>query len=192
MTEKEKWLTQEFVKEYFDYKEGFLYWKKPTSKHSYKIEIGARAGCLYRQTKSNRYGIGLYNKMYYASRLIFLWHHGYIPEVVDHINRNSLDDRIENLREANFAENGCNKRAQKNKSSQYLGVCFINRDRKLFCKTHNEMRTYHSEGWIANIRSKGKDIYLGQFKTEIEAALAYNKAAVMYHKEFANLNIIKP
>lgn len=104
--------------------------------------------------------------------MIFLWNHGYLPKIVDHIDHNTLNDKIENLREASSSENNKNRMSRKNSTSQYLGV--------------------HWEGkkWRVQIMVNKKLKHIGCFLTEIEAALAYNKAAVMYHKEFANLNII--
>ena len=45
--------------------------------------------------------------------------------------------------------------------------------------------------WVAYIGNYGKHITLGVFKNENDAAMAYNKAAIKYHKEYAILNIIK-
>lgn len=66
-------------------------------------------------------------------------------------------------------------------TSKYLGVSFRARKRK----------TVVYERWIAAIVIKGRDKCLGSFKNEIDAAMAYNKAAKQYHGEFANLNEIK-
>jgi hypothetical protein len=42
--------------------------------------------------------------------------------------------------------------------------------------------------WIASIRLSGKQEYLGFFRTEIEAAQAYNQAAIIHFGPFALLN----
>jgi hypothetical protein len=57
-------------------------------------------------------------------------------------------------------------------ASKYKGVCPTNRNRP----------------WQARIKVNGKTINLGTYKTEIEAAKAYDVAAKKYHGEFANLN----
>ncbi len=44
--------------------------------------------------------------------------------------------------------------------------------------------------WLVSIRNNGKNIYLGYFINELDAAIAYNIAVVEIHGEFANLNII--
>lgn len=104
-----------------------------------------------------------------------------VPEnlYVDHINKNTLDNRLENLRLCTLLENMRNKPMQKNKiGSKYKGV----------------FRTKNRTKWRARIYtkidSKTVCVNLGCFHTEKEAAEAYNEAAIIYHKEFASLNEI--
>lgn len=93
--------------------------------------------------------------------------------VVDHINGNPLDNRKCNLRIATKSQNKINsKKYTGNRTSKYKGVHYNKRDNI----------------WLARIGINRKRIYLGSFKTEKEAALAYNEAALIYHKEFAVLN----
>lgn len=163
-------ITREIVKTNFDYKDGLLIWKV---KFCSKIRIGEVAGCIANHKGILRRHIRINGTLYLASRLIFLWHHGWLPEIVDHKDRNPINDRIENLRAANHTQNSVNCSSKKNSSSKYLGVNFKN-----------------GKYWQANIRINGKKTYLGYFKTEEDAALAYNEAAKIHHGEFANLNII--
>lgn len=92
---------------------------------------------------------------------------------VDHKDHNGLNCQRNNLRICTQAQNNANKSHHKNSSSKYVGVSF-NIDKK----------------WIAMITVDRKAIYLGRFDTEIKAAESYNKAALKYRGEFANLNKI--
>jgi predicted CoA-substrate-specific enzyme activase len=93
--------------------------------------------------------------------------------LVDHKNGNTLDNRRANLRIATRLQNNCNRRKTKSKtSSRFIGVCF-----------HKSQKR-----WCANIRHNGKKLWLGSFVSEIDAARAYDAAALKYHGQFARLN----
>ena len=93
--------------------------------------------------------------------------------VVDHINHNGLDNRKANLRIATRAQNSRYSKKTKNKfSSNYKGLYFHRLERR----------------WRVRITENGRTRYVGQFKDEIEAAKAYDRAARKYHGEFASLN----
>jgi hypothetical protein len=74
-------------------------------------------------------------------------------ETIDHINRNKLDNRIENLRWATHSQNSSNRGKRQNSSSIYKGVSFY--------KPSNKWKSY--------ITINNKQTHLGSFKTEIEA-----------------------
>jgi hypothetical protein len=95
--------------------------------------------------------------------------------LVDHINGNGLDNRRENLRLATVTQNNynCRKRTCKS-SSKYKGVVYYQERKK----------------WRARMFDHGKVMWLGDFETEVEAALAYNECAKRVAKEFALLNDI--
>lgn len=165
-------LTQERVKELFTYSDGFLYHKS----HRIKAMGYTKVDYLHKYNHGDRYTTSINKKCFLCSRLIFLYHHGYMPQLVDHIDRNTQNDRIENLRPATRNQNNSNVTCHKNGTSKYLGV-------------YSRFR-YNHITWVAGIKSNGKQNHLGHFKTENDAAKAYNAAAIIYHGEFANLNII--
>ena len=92
-------------------------------------------------------------------------------KVVDHINRNGLDNRRENLRLVTVAQNNMNK-SSANGTSKFKGVYF-QRDIKR---------------WRATITVNRYKKHLGVHENEIEAARAYDAAAKKYFGEFAYLN----
>lgn len=94
--------------------------------------------------------------------------------VTDHINGNGLDNRKINLRFCTNAQNIMNT-PKRIGSGRFKGIFF------------QKSRT---NPWNARIYCNGKCIYLGCFKEEVNAALAYNSAAKKYFGEFARPNII--
>lgn len=93
-------------------------------------------------------------------------------QVVDHANRNPLDNRKSNLRLASKGQNSVNKPKVKGHKSKYKGVTF----------SHGK--------WRAFLTKDNKYVHIGTYKTEQEAALAYNKEIVKHFGEFAYLNKI--
>jgi len=90
---------------------------------------------------------------------------------VDHINGDKLDNTRENLRICTNQENSMNQHNIFG-ISKYKGVSWHKRDNK----------------WTSRITVNYKSIYLGYFKSEEEAAKAYNEAAIKYHGAYAKLN----
>jgi len=168
---KEKDLTQDLIKYFFEYKDGFLYWRN--SDYSPNI-IGTRAGYIRKNKDYNRYIIKLKTGCFFGARIIFFYHYGYFPIVVDHKDRNTMNNHIENLRAATKSENSKNKKKRINCTSKHTGVCFNRNENK----------------WISAIKVNFKSVFLGYFETEDEAAIVYNEMAKKHHGEFANLNII--
>lgn len=87
---------------------------------------------------------------------------------VDHRNRNPLDNRRSNLRVCSRGENAIN--APPTDGKKFKGI------------------RLKGKKWEARIKVARKNIYLGMFVQEVDAARAYNEAAKKYFGEFAWLN----
>ncbi len=91
---------------------------------------------------------------------------------VDHVDSDKTNNNHENLRWATLSENSRNMKKHKDGSSDFKGVSFEKNTGK----------------WRARILLPGRQLHLGCFTSEREAAKAYNAAAVLHYKEFAKLN----
>jgi hypothetical protein len=99
----------------------------------------------------------------------------------DHWNHNGLDNRDENLR---FSTKGQN---QQNRRTREKGSRYSSRYKGVVCR-----KRVSGEVWEARISIEGKPSFLGHFETEIEAARAYDRAALKRFGEFANINLDYP
>jgi hypothetical protein len=95
-----------------------------------------------------------------------------IDFVIDHLDKNGLNNQKENLRICTKSENNKHTSSHKNSSSQYLGVSYD--------KNRNK--------WSANLMNNGKRILFKRYNTEIEAAKAYDITAKTQFGVYANLN----
>ena len=101
---------------------------------------------------------------------------------VDHKDQNGLNNQKYNMRICTRSVNAQNQRARGR--SKYLGVGY----HKCIETRPQFKKNYESVGWVARIGVNYKRIFLGKYKREIDAAKAYNKAAVKYFGENAILN----
>lgn len=139
---------QDMLHKLFRYREdGQLIWiKKKTG-----AKFNKPAGAMHR----NGYKvITIDGKQYPAHRLIWAYHHGYLPECeIDHINREKDDNRIENLR---MVSTSCNQRNTGNWSTCTTGVKGVVKGYK---------------GFRAHVRLMNKTFNLGDFDDFDEAVL---------------------
>lgn len=112
-------------------------------------------------------------RYYLAHRLAFLYMLNYMPKAVDHKDRNKLNNKWDNLREATSAQNSWNVGVRKNNTTGYKGVGYI--------KKQNV--------WMARACHKGVDYYLGVHATPELASKAYEEFAKNKHDEFYCSNI---
>lgn len=125
--------------------------------------------CALRQRGNNRwYAVRGRNPLIYMHRLILNPPEGYES---DHIDGGGLNNRRSNLRICTCSQNHMNRHRAWG-SSIYKGVYYYKRYMK----------------WGARIQINRKQLHLGYFNSEIEAAKAYNKAAIKYYGEFARIN----
>lgn len=94
-------------------------------------------------------------------------------QVVDHINRNTLDNRKENLRICTTTQNAQNAKSHSDSVSPYKGV---------------SPNSKKGKPWVSQICIRGKQTRLGVFNTQEEAARAYDAVAVAEFGEFARPN----
>jgi hypothetical protein len=106
--------------------------------------------------------INVDKKTYKAHNLVWFYFHGVFPtNVIDHINGNRLDNRIENLRDVTQQQNLWNmQRAMSNSKSGILGVDWV----------------LYRKKWRAQIRVNGKKKCIGYFASAEEAGVAYQNA----------------
>jgi hypothetical protein len=95
--------------------------------------------------------------------------------VVDHINHDPADCRLENLRLATRSQNQANQRSRRHRASRFIGVT----------RTHQGAT---SSRWIAFIKHRGQQFRSSPFATEEEAAAAYDEMARDIYGEFARRN----
>lgn len=96
-------------------------------------------------------------------------------KIIDHINGDGLDNRKSNIRICTHSDNAKNKILPSSNTSGFKGVCWHKNHKKFY----------------AQIKVNHKMMFLGSFACPIEAAKAYNAAALIHHGEFANLNTIQ-
>ena len=156
-------ITQAFLHKMYEYRNGVLY-KKPQTK---RCKLDLIVGTI---RKDGYTRIAINYKHYYAHRLIYMMFHGEMPEQIDHIDGNPLNNKIENLRKADNTKNSFNKNLYKLNTS---GVKNVYWDKN--CKK-----------WAVLIQAFGQKKYLGLFKDLELAGLVAEEARNKYHGQFAN------
>lgn len=152
---------------FYDREAGKLIWRREKWPQWNGKLAGNRTPFGYQRIKINK-------SLYLAHRLAWKLENGEDPGEfeVDHIDLNPQNNRPGNLRLATHGKNQCNGGPYKNNKSGYRGVYWSVRDKK----------------YIAQIQCNKKSTTIGRFSSEIEAAKAYDDAAIRLFGEFAKPN----
>jgi len=153
-------VSQERVLELFKYEDGKLF-RRSSDNQQAKIYV----------TKGHRYARIKFDKREFKlHRIIFLYHHGYLPDIIDRINGDRYDNRIENLREANTYQNRQNSRIYSTSKSGVKNVYWVSNCQK----------------WRVVISINGKRKDFGLYTDIEEAKQVATSMRDKYFKEFAN------
>ncbi|NDF99268.1 MAG: HNH endonuclease [Chitinophagia bacterium] len=150
-------LTKDLLHTLFDYEDGKLYWKGRRNKEAGSVgNRGYRCICInYRK--------------YMAHRLIWIMHGNDPVEMLDHIDGDQLNNRIENLRPVTNSQNQRNQKLRKDNTSGIKGVSWLNAHKR----------------WAGQVWHKGKLYRAGYFKDKDECAAAVRELREKLHGEFA-------
>jgi hypothetical protein len=168
MIKKENELNWQEINDRFYYFDGNLYYKN----NFHKMKANDVAGSI---STNGSIQVKINGKLFELHRVIwFLFNKSWPKNVLDHIDRNNQNNKLENLREATLNQNQGNKDLRSDNKTGLIGV------------------TYHkaSKKFRAQIGINNKFKHLGVYNTKEAAAEAYNKAALNYFGEFARLNIL--
>jgi hypothetical protein len=155
-------INQQLVLDLFEIKNGDLVWKN----HKYKSLNGKIVGT---KTTNGYIRTEINGKKYLNHWIIYLMHHGYIPEFIDHINGNRSDNRIENLRKANVIENQQNSKIKNTNKSGVKGVSW-----------HKPLKK-----WYVQLRINGSVRNFGYYHDLLCAKFVSETMRYKYHNQFA-------
>lgn len=158
-------LTQSMLIDLFEYKDGQLFWKKATGRCKKFSVAGSVGSHGYRQ-------IRLQNKMYLAHRLVYLLVHGQMPDQIDHIDGNKINNKIENLRPCNQSQNRMNSSCSSLNKIGIKGVCWS--------KPHKK--------WRVQVKKANKNVYDNFFDDLEFAEFVATEARAKHHGAFAKNN----
>ena len=149
-------LDQAAIQKTFEDKGGVLYWRK----------TGKKAGAIHH---TGYIQIGFGHKQNNAHRLMFMLHHGWVPEVIDHVDGDRSNNKIDNLRPATWSQNLQNMK--------------LRPSNKTGCK--NVSWSVAKKKWAVQLSINGRQTNLGRFDDLEFADLVATEASDKYHGAFA-------
>lgn len=159
-------ITQKLLHKLFDYdRQTGIFSRKIVLSNASKI--GEPLG---KNSKNRHINIGIGRKSYRAHRLAWIYVYGEDPQgVVDHINGDPTDNRIDNLRVATQSHNICNSKIPTTNKSGVKGVSWDHERKK----------------WFAKIHYKKKQYALGRYLNFDDAVEVVRKKRLELHGEYA-------
>lgn len=144
-------ITQAQLKELLNYcpHTGNFTWLRDRTSNKVKNK---KAGYI---ENTNYVRISINKKLYSAHRIAWLYSYGTYPNIIDHINGDTLDNRIKNLRNVTARENNQNQAIHR--KGKLVGICYNKQTNKI----------------KARISINGKQYHIGYYNTELEAYEAY-------------------
>jgi hypothetical protein len=155
-------VTQEYLKQLFDYQDGQLIRKNGKS-------------AVIKAGKKRYERITVDGKAYALHRMVYLWNHGYLPEIIDHIDGNRENNKIENLREATQQQNCFNSKHRVTSKSPYKNVYLQSPTKNAEWKRN----------WVVSLMVDKKRKYVGSFEVLELADLVAQEARNLYHGQFS-------
>ena len=153
-----------YLRRLFEYKDGDLYWRVNRGRQRC---TGKKAGRL---TPYGYVSVEIDGKSHQAHRLVWIYHFGLIDGLIDHIDGNRSNNRLENLRQCDRHQNAHNRRICRRNKTGVKGV-----------------RVRPDNGkYEARINALNKRIVLGSFDDLEFAELVISMAREKYHGVFAN------
>lgn len=158
---RQKLPSQKELKNLFRYdRKGFFVRKVKTG---YATKVGQIVGAKKRTDGYCQMRVN--SDKFLTHRLVFLFHKGFCPVHIDHINRKPWDNRIENLREVSHSENLLNTGIQSNNTSGFRGVYFCNTHKKWKAQVRIRKKQYskisHSKKECIEFCKKIRGIHVG-------------------------------
>lgn len=159
------------------YEDGELYWRTLTKEQAMSVGLtrarteksAVRAGHVFQTSRSGKsIQVRVLGKSYYLHRIIWKMIYNEDPDVIDHIDGNPLNNRIDNLRNCSVRQNSLNQKLFKNNTSGITGVSWSKCMKK----------------WEAYIWNNCKKISLGHFTNKEEAVKVRKQSEIElnYHQ----------